>query len=151
MEPAGGDRAGREVFVPAVWAEFYEQTHIPAAIRVGDTLRLTGHTGETLDGVFSPDPETQIRQTFLNIAVTLAEADATWSDVVEINSYRVGLQQHAELLLTVAAEFLQDPYPVWTDVGVTELFLSEAVVEIRCVAVLPPDPVTPAKPARRGA
>jgi hypothetical protein len=39
MEPAGGDRAGREVFVPAVWAEFYEQTHIPAAIRVGDTLR----------------------------------------------------------------------------------------------------------------
>jgi enamine deaminase RidA (YjgF/YER057c/UK114 family) len=139
-----GDGSGvrREVFVPTVWAEFYEQTHIPAAIRVGDMLRLTGHTGETPDGAFSPDPETQIRQTFHNIAVTLAEAGATWSDVVEINSYRVGLQRHAELLLTVAAEFLEEPYPVWTDVGVTELFLPEAVVEIRCVAVLPPDPVT---------
>jgi enamine deaminase RidA (YjgF/YER057c/UK114 family) len=63
----------------------------------------------------------------------------------------VGLQRHAELLLTVAAEFLQDPYPVWTDVGVTELFLPEAVVEIRCVAVLPPDPVTRGRPAPRGA
>jgi enamine deaminase RidA (YjgF/YER057c/UK114 family) len=151
MEPASGDRAHREVFVPAVWAEFYEQTHIPAAIRIGDTLRLTGHTGETPDGAFSPDAEDQIRQTFLNIAVTLAEAGATWSDVVEINSYRVGLQRHAEVLLTVAAEFLEDPYPVWTDVGVTELFLPEAIVEIRCVAVLPPDPVTKATPAPRGA
>jgi enamine deaminase RidA (YjgF/YER057c/UK114 family) len=151
MESAGSERAHREVFVPAVWAEFYEQTHIPAALRVGDTLRLTGHTGETPDGAFSPDAETQMRQTFLNIAVTLADAGATWSDVVEINSYRVGLQRHAELLLTVAAEFLQDPYPVWTDVGVTELFLPEAIVEIRCIAVLPPDRVTPATPAPRGA
>jgi hypothetical protein len=28
-----------------VWVEFCQQTHIPADIRVGDTLRLTGDTG----------------------------------------------------------------------------------------------------------
>ena len=123
--------------MPAVWADFYEETRIPAAVRVGDTLRLTGHTGETADGAFSPASEAQIRQTFRNIALTLAEAGATWFDVVELNSYHIGLRDHAEALLEVAAEFLEDPYPAWTAVGVTELFPPDAIVEISCIAVLP--------------
>jgi enamine deaminase RidA (YjgF/YER057c/UK114 family) len=135
------DAPSRDVLVPEVWADFYEETHIPAAVRVGDTLRLTGHTGETPDGVFSPDHETQIRQVFRNIALTLAEAGATWSNVVEINSYHVGLLNQAEAVLRIAAEFLEDPYPAWTAVGVTELILSEALVEISCVAVGIADPV----------
>jgi enamine deaminase RidA (YjgF/YER057c/UK114 family) len=131
-----GIRIG-EPIVPAVWTDFYEQTHIPAALRVGDTVRVTGHTGETADGVFSTDAESQIRQTFRNIAITLAEAGASWSDVVEINSYHVGLQSQADATLSIAAEFLEDPYPAWTAVGVTELILPEALIEISCVAVLP--------------
>jgi enamine deaminase RidA (YjgF/YER057c/UK114 family) len=138
---AGNNRATRrKVVVPAVWADFYRDTHIPAAVRVGDTLRLTGHTGETADGVFSGDPESQIRQTFVNIALTLAEGGAHWSDVVEINSYHVGLLDQAEAVLKVAAEFLEDPYPAWTAVGVTELILPEALVEISCAAVVSADP-----------
>ncbi len=128
--------------VPAHWVGFYEETHIPAAVRVGDTLRVTGHTGETDDGVFSPSAEEQIRQTFRNLGLTLAEGDASWSDVVEINSYHVGLLSQAEAILDVAGEFLEEPYPAWTAVGVTELFLPEALIEISCVAVgLPPLPV----------
>jgi enamine deaminase RidA (YjgF/YER057c/UK114 family) len=123
-----------------VWADFYEETHIPAAVRVGDTLRVTGHTGETVDGVFSADVEEQIRQVFRNIAFTLTEAGAGWTDVVEINSYHVGLLNQAESVLKVAAEFLEDPYPAWTAVGVTELILPEALVEISCVAIIPTDP-----------
>jgi enamine deaminase RidA (YjgF/YER057c/UK114 family) len=73
--------------------EFYDQTRTPAAIKVGDTLRLTGPTGRGQR--VSPDPEVQIRQTFRNVALTLREANATWSDVVEINSYRVALQSQA--------------------------------------------------------
>jgi len=126
----------RKAIVPAIWADFYEETHIPAAVQVGDTLRVTGHTGETADGVFSDNAEEQIRQVFRNIAATLAEAEASWADVVEINSYHVGLLSQAEDVLNVAAEFLEDPYPAWTAVGVTELIVSEALVEISCVAVL---------------
>jgi enamine deaminase RidA (YjgF/YER057c/UK114 family) len=135
------DGPSRDVLVPEVWADFYKETHIPAAVRVGDTLRLTGHTGETPDGVFSSDYETQIRQVFRNIALTLAEAGATWSNVVEINSYHVGLLNQAEAVLRIAAEFLEGPYPAWTAVGVTELILPEALVEISCVAVGITDPV----------
>lgn len=102
----------REASVPAVWADFYEETHIPAAVRVVNTLRVTGHTGETADGTFSDDGEEQIRQVFRNITLTLAEAEASWSDVVEINSYHIGLLSQAEALLKVAAEFLGDPSSV---------------------------------------
>lgn len=135
MNP-GTNRPPRDVLVPEVWAGFYEETHIPAAVRVGDTLRLTGHTGETPDGVFSLDFEVQIRQTFRNISLTLAEAGATWSDVVEINSYHLGLLHQAEATLRIAGEFLEDPYPAWTAVGVTELIIAEALIEISCVAIV---------------
>jgi enamine deaminase RidA (YjgF/YER057c/UK114 family) len=89
--------------VPAVWAAFYKETRIPAALRVGNTVRVTGHTGKTGEDVFSTDPETQIRQVFRNIALTLDEAGANWSNVVEINSYHVGLVAQSEALLRVAA------------------------------------------------
>ena len=41
-------------------------------------------------------------------------------------------------MLTVAGEFLEDPYPAWTAVGVMELFEPEALVEVSCEAVLHP-------------
>jgi enamine deaminase RidA (YjgF/YER057c/UK114 family) len=71
--------------------------------------------------------------------VTLADAGTSWSDVVEINSYHVGLLSQADAVLKVAGEFLEDPYPAWTAVGVTELIVPEAMVEISCVAVVPAD------------
>jgi enamine deaminase RidA (YjgF/YER057c/UK114 family) len=76
----------REAFSPAVWKPFYEETGVPAAVRSGRTLHVTGHTGETADGVFPTDLEAQIRGTFRNIELTLAEAGLGWRDVVEMNS-----------------------------------------------------------------
>jgi enamine deaminase RidA (YjgF/YER057c/UK114 family) len=132
--------SSRHAIVPAVWADFYQETHIPAAVLVGDTLRVTGHTGETADGVFPDRVEEQIRQTFRNLALTLQEVGATWDDVVELHSFHVGYSDQAEAVLEVAAEFLDDPYPAWTAVGVTELYVPEALVEISCVAVVPTHP-----------
>jgi enamine deaminase RidA (YjgF/YER057c/UK114 family) len=124
----------RNGVVPEHWTHFYESTHIPAAVRDGDRLYVTGHTGEDGDGNFSADPETQIRQTFHSIGATLSKGGASWTDVVELNSYHVGLQAQAEVLIAVAEEFLTDPLPAWTAVGVTELFDEGALVEISCIA-----------------
>jgi enamine deaminase RidA (YjgF/YER057c/UK114 family) len=84
----------------------------------------------------SADPETQIRQTFRHLGATLSKGGAAWADVVELNSYHVGLRAQAELLIAVAGEFLSDPFPAWTAVGVTELFDEGAVVEISCIAAM---------------
>ena len=94
---------------------------------------MTGRTGESGEGVFSPDPEAQIRQVFPNIALTLDEAEMVQRRGNEFVPRR---SSGTEALLRVAAEFIVDPYPAWTAVGVTELVLPEAVVEISCVAMI---------------
>jgi enamine deaminase RidA (YjgF/YER057c/UK114 family) len=127
----------RDAVVPADWEDFYAETRISAAVRVGNVLRVTGHTGETSDGVFSRDPSTQVRQSFRNLADTLAAAGATFSDVVELTSYHIGPRTQTEALLRIAAEYLDGPYPAWTAVGVTELFPPDAIIEIGCHAVVP--------------
>jgi enamine deaminase RidA (YjgF/YER057c/UK114 family) len=125
----------REAVVPSVWRPFYDQTGVPAAVRDGRTLYVTGHTGESADGVFPADAEAQVRGTMCNIAVTLAKAGLGWVDVVEMTSYHVGFRDQVPIVLAVAPEFLTAPYPAWTAVGVTELIDPEAVIEISCVAV----------------
>ncbi len=127
----------RRAFIPTSWEPFYEASRIPAAVRAGGHLYLTGHSGETAEGVFPEDVEAQVRGTFRNIELTLAEAGVGWPQVVQLTSYHVGLRGQAPLLLAVAAEFLEEPYPTWTAVGVTELFDAEAVIEMSCVAVVP--------------
>jgi len=56
-----------------------------------------------------------------------------------LNSYHVRFQDQAEALLEVAAEFLTEPYPAWTAVGVTELIDRPAMVEVSCEALLRSD------------
>jgi enamine deaminase RidA (YjgF/YER057c/UK114 family) len=129
------DRPVREPIVSTGWESFFELTHVPAAVRVGDTLHVTGHTGDAPMGIYATEAEAQIRQTFANVADTLAAAGFAWSDVVELTTYHVGLSGQASALLSVAAEFLPEPYPAWTAVGVTELWDPEAIIEISCVAV----------------
>jgi len=129
------DRPVREPIVSTGWESFFELSHVPAAVRVGDTLYVTGHTGDAPLGIYATDAEAQIRQTFVNLTQTLTAAGFAWSDVVELTTYHVGLAKQSSALLSVAAEFLPEPYPAWTAVGVSELWDQEALVEISCVAV----------------
>jgi enamine deaminase RidA (YjgF/YER057c/UK114 family) len=126
----------RDVIVTPQWQEFYDATGIPAAVRIGPTLRLTGHTGTRPDGSFSSDVAEQLRQTFANIADTLAAAGCTWADVEEITAFHVGLSAQGDLFLQVAAEFVSAPFPAWSAVGVVELYEPDAVVELRVVATI---------------
>jgi enamine deaminase RidA (YjgF/YER057c/UK114 family) len=130
-------RTRHEAIVSPVMATFFAETGIPAAVRTDGTVHVTGHTGEDADLTFSPDPEHQIRRTFLHVAETLAAAGGSWSDVVSITSFHIGLRTQASALLAVSAEFLGEPTPAWSAVGVTELWDEGAVVEIACVAVIP--------------
>lgn len=125
----------REGIVPAIWRPFFEASGVPAAVRDGETLHVTGHTGEDEDLRFSPDPAHQIRRTFLNVDATLREAGFGWADVVELRSFHVGLRDQGGALLAIAADFLPRPFPAWTAVGVAELWDDGSVIEVACTAV----------------
>jgi enamine deaminase RidA (YjgF/YER057c/UK114 family) len=122
----------RDAVIPSSWADFYAETSVPAAVRHGAAVYVSGHTGCYEDGTFDADAETQIRQTFRNITDALNEVGADWSQVVALRSYHLGLREQAEVMLEVAAEFLVAPFPAWTAVGVTQLFEDDAVFELEC-------------------
>ena len=116
--PATRDAPSR---LPAFRRLLPGDTHTGSAKKAGNWLLLTGHTGDTPDGEYSNDVRT-----------SYARHSATWRqrctrpvpagpDVVALNSYHVGLRAQADALLEIAAEFLAEPYPAWTAVGVTEL------------------------------
>jgi enamine deaminase RidA (YjgF/YER057c/UK114 family) len=66
-----------------------------------------------------------------------------------MTTYHVGLSSQATLVLEVAANFLQAPYPAWTAVGVSELWSPEAIIEISCIAMLRPTAVPPGSTTNR--
>ena len=107
-------------------------------LRVGDTIHVSGTIGRPPDGDLPADIAEQFRQLYRNIAGVLGEAEATWADVVEMTSYHVGLRDHIATLFAVHREFVNEPYPAWTAVGVTELLNKDAVLEIAVTAVRRP-------------
>jgi len=115
---------------------FYRDFHASSAHRVGRTIYVSGEIGTTPDGQLPDHPEEQMRAAFRNLSTTLQASGATWGDVVAMTTYHVGLQSQIQAFVEIRNEFVREPYPAWTGVGVTELH-SGAVVEISLVVELP--------------
>jgi enamine deaminase RidA (YjgF/YER057c/UK114 family) len=82
------------------------------------------------------DLETQIRQTFERIGLVLRAGGASFRDVVMIRAYFTHLARDLPIYRKVRKEFLKEPYPAATAVGVIELAVPGLEVEIEAVAVV---------------
>ena len=82
------------------------------------------------------DMETQIRQTFDRIGLVLKAGGATFRDVVMVRAYFVHLARDLPSYRKVRKDYLSEPYPASTAVGVTELAIEGLEVEIEAVAIV---------------
>ena len=82
------------------------------------------------------DMETQMRQTFERIGVILHAAGASFENVVILRSYFVHFSRDLPVYRKVRKEYLTEPYPASTAVGVTELAPAGNQIEIEAVAIL---------------
>jgi len=82
------------------------------------------------------DIEVQIRQTFDRIGMVLKAGGASFRDVVMLRAYFVHLSRDLPAYRKVRQDYLSEPYPASTAVGVTELAIPGLGVEIEAVAVL---------------
>ena len=57
----------------------------------------------------------------------------TFDNVVDMTTYHVGLQAHLAEFVRVKDEFVKEPYPAWTAIGVAELAVPGARVEVKVV------------------
>jgi enamine deaminase RidA (YjgF/YER057c/UK114 family) len=126
----------------------YNDWHFAPARRAGDYVFVSG----VLAGPTTPNeaktPEAfkaQLRRAFTTLKNTLAAANLTFADVVEIESFHVfesehfqgSKKEHFAAMHDVKDEFVKAPYPAWTAVGVTALATPTGIVEIKLTAYVP--------------
>jgi enamine deaminase RidA (YjgF/YER057c/UK114 family) len=125
-----------DVVLPKGMEGFYNNFHFSPAVKDKDRLFLAGMIGLEPDGTAVKDPEKQYTQAFETLKAVLAEAGCSYSDVVEMTTFHVGLQAQLQLFSKVKDRYMPEPYPAWTGIGVSELAVPGALVEIRLVARL---------------
>lgn len=113
------------------------------AVRAGGLLFIAGQTAFSPEGklVGEGDAAAQTRQVFENIGRILEGAGASFADVVEFTTYLVGVES-VRPFLKARAELFVDlypnaDYPANTLINIESLGGSDALVEIKAVAVLP--------------
>ena len=105
-----------------------------AAAEAAGLVFVSGVLGTGPDGELADDPAEQIEAAFRNVGATLVAAGTGWDRVVELTTFHVGLRAQLAAFVAVKARHLAAPYPAWTAIGVSELAVPGAIVEIRVVA-----------------
>jgi len=99
------------------------------AVKVGDLVFLSGVVS------IADTPAEQFRQIFQRIGRILESAGSSLDQVVDITTYHVDMHAHINDFMAVKSEFLPNE-PTWTAVGVTELYMSDALVEVKVIAAV---------------
>jgi enamine deaminase RidA (YjgF/YER057c/UK114 family) len=120
--------------IPAWMKPIYDAYAFSPAVIDGEYLRCSGMIGLRPDLSVPEDPNAQFTLAFENLRGLLAEAGLRLSDVVEMTSYHVGLKAHMHAFLAVKNQFMTAPHAAWTAVGISELAVPGALVEIQVVA-----------------
>ncbi|MBW2422137.1 MAG: RidA family protein [Deltaproteobacteria bacterium] len=128
--------AEQTIVIPKGLEVQYEEWKLAPGVRVGGTLYCSGQLGIGPDGALPEDPEAQFVNAFEAVGAVLEAAGGGFSDMVELTSFHVGLRQHLDLFQQVKERFVDEPYPAHTAVGVAELGLPGALVELKATAVL---------------
>ena len=128
--------AERQTIIPKGYEVQHEEWGLAPAVRVGDTLYCSGQLGIGPDGALPPDPEAQLVQAFEHVKAVLEAAGACFEDVVELTSFHVGLRAELATFTKVRDRYIGRPYPAQTAVGVAELGLPGAIVELKATAVI---------------
>lgn len=118
------------------------RNHYRQALRIGDRIEISGQGGWDANFALSVTSlEGEIDKACDNIEKTLAEAGATWGDVVNVHSYHVPTaddsigSQHMSLMVDQFRKRLGERQPLWTALGVEALALPGQRVEIEVVAI----------------
>lgn len=111
--------------------------HYSQAVKVGDTIYLSGQINHDADGnlVGIGDLETQIRQAYANVATVLSAFDATLANVVEDVVFVTDIDVAMTVVPVVRRELFGEMTPcTLTMVQVSKLSFAETLVEVKCTA-----------------
>jgi len=124
----------RNVIVPDSDRRAYEAFHFAPAVRAGNLVLLSGQIGLGENGKVPDSADEEFRNAWRAIGRTLAHAGLDYTHIVEYTTYHVGLHEHLSAFMAVRDEFISEPWPAWTAIGISALAVPGARVEIRVTA-----------------
>jgi len=120
-----------DVIVPDSARKTYEGWHFAPAVRHDDLIFCSGVVGH------GDSPEEEFRNAWASLGETLAEAGVGYEDIIDTTIYMVDLQKNAGAMAQAKDEFIKEPYPASTWIGITELVIPGARAEIKVIARQP--------------
>ena len=124
----------KKPIVPKKFSHYYSNLHFSPAVESQGFIFCSGATGTRPDGSISESPEIQFRDAFETVQLYLNEVGLSFDNVVEMTTYHIHLREHLEVFKAVKDEFVKEPYPAWSAIGVSEFITEGALVEIRVIA-----------------
>ncbi len=112
----------------------YDQYHFSQAVRCGELLLCSGQIGTDQQGKVPSAFKDEARNAWRAVGAVLEAAGVGYADIVEYTTFHVGLQQTLADFMAARDECLAEPWPAWTAIGVSELAVPGARLEIRVTA-----------------
>lgn len=119
------------VIVPDEARKTYENWHFAPAVVHGDLVFVSGVVGS------GESAEDEFRNAWQSLGRTLEAAGVGYEDIVDTTLYIVDLQNNTRAMAKAKDEFIKEPYPASTWIGVTELVIPGARAEIKVIARRP--------------
>ncbi len=117
-----------DVIVPDSARKTYENWHFAPAVRHDDLIFCSGVIGQ------GDSAEDEFRNAWQSVGEMLAAAGVGYEDIVDSTLYVVDLQKNAATMAKVKDEFIKEPYPASTWIGITELVIPGTRAEIKVTA-----------------
>ncbi len=120
--------AAIDVIVPDSARKTYDSWHFAPAVRHGDLIFFSGVIGQ------GDTPEEEFRSAWASLGETLELAGVGYEDIIDTTIYMVDLQKHTAAMAKAKDEFIKEPYPASTWIGITELVIPGCRAEIKVTA-----------------
>lgn len=120
-----------DVIVPESSRKVYESWHFAPAVRHNDLVFCSGVIGS------GESAEEEFRNAWKSLGEVLAEAGVGYQDIIDTTIYMVDVQQNAAAMAKAKDEFIKEPYPASTWIGVSALVIPGARAEIKVTARIP--------------
>ncbi|MBT5009908.1 Rid family hydrolase [Pseudomonadales bacterium] len=120
-----------QVIVPESARKTYNNWHFAPAVQHDDLIFFSGVVGS------GDSAEDEFRNAWTSLGDTLDAAGVGYQDIIDTTIYMVALQENTAAMAKVKDEFIKEPYPASTWIGITELVIPGARAEIKVIARKP--------------
>lgn len=128
----------REAIIPVGMESVYEKIGYAPAVKVGNTIYVSGQIGRDLSMQLIEEREAQMVQAFDNLRLVLETAGATLAQVVDLTTFHTDMRDLPLFMQVRNRYFTTHPLPAWTAIGAHMLGGGPGyIIEIKAVAVLP--------------